>query len=129
MFEQNVKEKSVLNIGVNLIRISETFCLPNNSSNNFFLKDGDCVELVLFEHCHASIESFDFPIRFGKYYGNRLFFNTTTDPYLVNPKFIFDSNKKIWILMNAGYVCFAELEILHENNHKRYGALNDNNSY
>lgn len=112
-----------LNIGVNLLRNDrKAFRLPVlNEEKRTRLEDGTTIELVILEQGNFSIECFEYPIRFGQYVGNRLFFNTTHDYFHINPKFIFDTKNKLWVLMNAGYVCFAEMELEHKSNHKLYG--------
>lgn len=125
MFNQE-EEKEIphLECGVNIIRKEDKFYqLPLLTTRNCFLQDGTIVELILLDESCLSVQSFERPIRYGKYYGSRLFFNAMTDRFNINPKFFYDGKKGEWVLMNAGYVCFAELEIEHKNNHKLYGGL------
>lgn len=117
--ENNIPE---LKIGVNLIRSAQKFYkLPLLGADNYFIQDGDTVELIILETNQISIESYERPMRYGKYYNNRVFFNTMTDQFSINPKFVFDGEKQTWVLMNAGYVCFAELELEYKTGHKVYG--------
>ncbi len=124
-FCEKKEEKKVppnLVFGVNLLREDKAWRLPGLDTNNCQLQDGATVELVCFEKGNYSIESWMYPIRFSKYYGNRVFINSWVDTFCVNPKFVFDGKKKEWVLMNCGYVCFAEQEIEHKSNHKLYGS-------
>lgn len=124
MFKEEKAQCPTLKLGVNLLRNDQKFYrLPLLRSDNSSIQDGDIVELILMDGNQFSIESYERPIRYGKYYNNRLFFNTMTDPFSVNPKFVFDGKMNVWILMNAGYVCFAELELEFKTNHKRYGEI------
>lgn len=84
-----------------------------------FVADEDQVELLLVGKGNYSIESPDRPIKFDRFFGNRIIFNTMQDPYNINPKFIFYNNT--WILYNAGYVCFAEQEIEYKPVHRLWG--------
>lgn len=121
----NTIEAIGLNAGTNLLRDdNKVFKLPNFEEMNRWLEDGDRVELVLLTKTQWSIESYEYPIRFGKYFGNRVFFNTMADSSNINPQFIFDGEKKQWVLFNAGYVCFAETELEFRSNHKVYGGEN-----
>lgn len=109
-------------LGVNLLRKDQLcYRLPLLRPDNYHIQDGDTVELVLMDINQFSIESYERPMRYGKYYNNRVFFNTMTDQFSVNPKFVFDGEKQTWVLMNAGYVCFAEVELEYKSGHKRYG--------
>jgi hypothetical protein len=114
-----------LSCGINLISGKQKlFKLPMLHEDNYFIQDGTVVELVLIDPFQISIESWNSPIKFGNYYGNRLFFNTMIDKFNINPKFIYDELGKRWILVNAGYVCFAEIEIEYKNNHYSQGKEN-----
>ena len=127
MFNQDEEKKiPELDFGVNLMRCENDKCfkLPLLDSNGYFLKDGDTIELVLLGYYQISIESYERPIRYGKYYNNRIFFNTMIDRFSVNPKFVYDAKKSEWVLMNAGYACMAELEIEYRSNHKIFGTQN-----
>lgn len=121
-----VEEKKVpaLDIGLNLIRQEQKFfALPSiDRHTNYFIQDGTQVELVLLCEGNISVESYTHPIKFGNHFGNRIFFNPYMDKFNINPKFVFDSIRNFWILVNAGYVCFAENEIEHKSNHKLYGV-------
>jgi hypothetical protein len=118
--ENNIPE---LKIGVNLIRNDQKFYkLPLLRANGYFMQDGDTVELVILNTNQISIETYERPMRYGKYYNNRVFFNTMTDQFRINPKFVFDGEAQTWVLMNAGYVCFAELELEYKTGHKVYGG-------
>lgn len=112
-----------LKLGVNLLRDDQTvYTLPSlNPLTRAWLEDGFTIELVLMDETQFCIESFQYPIRFGRHFGNKVFFNPMYDRHNINPKFIFDLDKKQWVLINAGYVCFAEQEIEHKTNHKLYG--------
>lgn len=112
-----------LKIGVNLLRGEKVLKLPV-LYNRCFLEDGSIVELIILENNNYSIECWEMPIRFGKYYGNRIFLNTMTDQFGINPKFVYDGKNKVWTLMNCGYVCFAEQELEYKSNHKLYGDRN-----
>lgn len=111
-----------LKFGVNLIR-NDQLCyrLPLLGEDGYFVQDGDVVELMLMGTFQVSIESYERPMRYGKYYNNRVFFNTMSDQFSINPKFVFDGKAQTWVIMNAGYVCFAEVELEFKTNHRVYG--------
>lgn len=105
-----------LALGSNLLRLNKVFNLPGTERGTF-LSDGSIVEIILLAFGSYSVESKAFPIRFGSTWGNRVIFNTCEDALNINPKFVFDYNKQHWVLINAGYVCFAEQELIHKTNH------------
>ena len=120
MFKEDNSQIPELKLGINLLRNEQRFYrLPLLRENNYFVEDGDTVELVLLDTNQFSIESYERPMRYGKYYNNRVFFNTMIDQFNVNPKFVFDSVKQVWTLLNVGYLCFAEMELEFKSNHKR----------
>jgi|SRR5712671_926521 len=122
MLRENRTQPPDLVIGINLLRNDQKFYrLPLLRQDNSHLQDGDTVELVLLDVNQFSIKSYDIPMRYGKYYNNRVFFNVITDQFNINPKFVFDGKKQVWALMNAGYVCFSELELEYKSNYKIYG--------
>lgn len=121
----NMIKATGLKTGINILRSEcKVFKLPSYDELNRWHEDGEFVELLLLDYNQYSIECYEFPIKFGNYFGNRVFFNTMMDKFNINPKFIFDGEKKQWVLFNSGYVCFAELEIEHKSNHKLYGDQN-----
>lgn len=122
MYSENPQAPD-LKLGVNLLRNDQRpYRLPSlDCDTHAWLKDGSVIELVLLDVSSFSVESWEFPIRFGKYFGNRVMLNPMYDQFNINPKFLFDAEKKQWVLMNAGYVCFMENEIEHKTNHKLYG--------
>lgn len=128
--ECNGEEKThELEIGLNLLRNDQrVYKLPGlNRDTRSWLEDGETIELVILDDGTFSIECYTHPIRFGVYFGNRVFLNALYDGININPKFIFDAEKKQWVLLNAGYVCFAENELEHQSNHKLYGIKNAQN--
>lgn len=123
MFKEEKNEIPELKLGVNLLREeSKVYRLPLLRADGYHIQDGDTVELILLDIYNISVETWERPLRFGKYFGNRIFFNTMYDGFCINPKFVFDGVKKVWTLMNAGYVCFAEMELEYKKNHKLYGG-------
>ena len=122
MFNQDETKIPELKLGVNLIRNDQKFYkLPLLGEDGYFMQDGDIVELIILDTNQISVESYERPMRYGKYYNNRVFFNTMTDQFSINPKFVFDGKAQTWVIMNAGYVCFAEVELEFKTNHRVYG--------
>jgi len=113
-----------LKLGVNLLRNDQkVYMLPTlNELTRGWLEDGSLIEIYLLDEGAFSIESFQYPIRFGRHFGNRVFLNVMYDRNNINPKFMFDLENKQWVLINVGYLCFAEQEIEHQSNHKLYGV-------
>jgi hypothetical protein len=105
-------DKKELKVGLNLLREDHNvFSLPILDMFGRFLKDGTLVDIVLMDQIPFSIESGNIPIRFGRFYGNRVILNTMLDSKHINPQFIFDAEKRMWLLHNVKYACFAEQEI------------------
>lgn len=118
----NTIKATGLKLGINILRSDcKVFKLPSFDELHRWNEDGDFVELVLLDSNQYSIECYEYPIKYSNYFGNRVLFNTMIDKFSVNPKFIFNGIKNYWVLFDAGYVCFAELEIEHKTNHKLYG--------
>lgn len=120
------EEKKVtpnLTFGVNLLRNDQrAYSLPGlHHFSKSWIEDGSIIELIMLDEGNFSIESFAYPIRFGKYFGNKVFFNPMHDQFNINPKFVFDAENKQWVLMNVGYVCFAEYELDYKSNNKLFG--------
>lgn len=120
---KQIIEAVELNFGINIIRENKHYKLPTINPNKYFLEDGATVELYVLGISSYWIESFERPMRLGKIYGSRIFLNTVADKHNLNPKFVYDAENKVWVIMNAGYVCFAEMEVECQNVHKLYGGI------
>lgn len=118
----NQVESVELGIGINLLRSDvKVFKLPTLDTLGRFLEDGERVQLLLLEANQYSVESTDGPIKMGKLFGNRVFLNSVVDEYNINPFFVWNAKQRLWVLCNAGYVCFAEIEVEYKKCHKVWG--------
>jgi len=118
-------KENTLNHGVNILRIENNIRILPCWKSLKKPEDGFIYELYLINTHQFSIESMEYPIRFGKYYGNKVFFNTYVDNININPKFIFDKEKSQYVLIHSGYVCFSEQELTNRKLHDLYARIED----
>jgi len=80
---------------------------------SFDVNDGDEIQLYLFRQStfFCYVECLEFPIRLGRYFGNQISFSTDLDSKNINPKFVFDGERKEWVLCYGGRVSFTQQDI------------------
>lgn len=101
-----------LKLGFNILREDDKcFYLPVLNNCGERLHDGAFIDIIIMDESNFSIESGDWPIKFDRFYGNRVLLNTMLDRKHINPQFVFNAEKQMWHLMNVEYVMFAEQEI------------------